>query len=147
MVSLSLAGENIDLQPHRQYGPIEAVSNDDITQDDMQVYVGEIVDRQGLVRHNIDGFNEFIDRGLSNILQQLFKINRLFPNINPKAEESRQYASFRLNIDFSDVYVGMPYHVEHSGELVDLYPHKARLTGIPYSAPMYMNGVITVTAT
>jgi DNA-directed RNA polymerase beta subunit len=146
MASLSLAGENIDLQPHRQYGPIEAVSNDDITQDDMQVYVGEIVDRQGLVRHNIDGFNEFIDRGLSNILQQLFKINRLFPNINPKAEESRQYASFRLNIDFSDVYVGMPYHVEHSGELVDLYPHKARLTGIPYSAPMYMNGVITVTA-
>ena len=72
--------------------PIESVSNDDITQDDMQVYVGEIVDRQGLVRHNIDGFNEFIDRGLSNILQQLFKINRLFPNINPKAEESRQYA-------------------------------------------------------
>lgn len=144
-MALTLNGDKVNLVPSKDYGLIDSVKNDDLSHDDMHTYLCAIMDEQGLVLHNIEGFNQFIEHGLSEILQHLFKIERLFPN-QRKSEEDSKVKSIRLNIDFFDIYVGMPRHVEHSGDTVDLYPNKARLTGIPYSAPMYMNGTVTITA-
>ena len=134
------------MYPRKDYGLIGDVKNDDLTQDDLQLYIGMIIDSQGLITHNIEHYNEFIDHGLSNILQHQFKISRLFPKMSIHGTEDSKWKSIRLNIDFFDISVGMPYYIEHSGDINQLYPNKARLTGISYSAPMHANANVRVTA-
>lgn len=136
-----------DLNPSKIYDHISKVKNEDLSEDDLQTYLYAIIDHQGLIVHNLVSYSEFLDRGVAEILQQLFKINRPFPNTRDITEADKKIKTIKLNIEFSDIHVGMPTHGQFKGgETQPLFPREARLTGVPYSAPITMSCLITMTA-
>ena len=52
----------------------------------MMAFIAASVSEQGLMSHNIEGFNDLIERGINNIMTYLFDVQRVFAN---QREEDR----------------------------------------------------------
>lgn len=136
-----------DLIPSKEYIDIKSINNDDITEEDMLTYLYSIIDYQGLVTHNITAYDEFLERGITEIVQRLYNIDRAFLNKRDQTEKDRKIKTIRLNIEFYDVSCGYPTHGQFKGgDTQPLFPKEARSTDIPYSAPVTMNANIKLTA-
>ena len=92
----------------------------------------DFLQRIGLVRHHIDSFNNFIEKGLKEIVTSLGVIEV------PAREPSLK----GLTIEFVDVIVGTPKFYEVEGNVVDITPMIARLRNLTYSAPLSAKVVI-----
>jgi DNA-directed RNA polymerase beta subunit len=133
--------------PEEAYGPVAEVANDGLTEDDMVSYVSAAADSGGMVNFNIESFNELVDEGIGQIITRLFEIDKVVKNQRDQTEQDKQRESFRIQYRFTDVKVGRPqYGAYPSGEIADLHPNRARLSGLPYSAPLVLGAEVTVTA-
>jgi DNA-directed RNA polymerase beta subunit len=136
-----------DLTPTKEYSHINTIKNDDLTESDLLTYLYSVVDYQGLVSHNIIAYDEFLDHGIAEIVQRLYNIERAFINPRDMTEKDKKIKTIKLGVEFYDVLVGMPTHGQFKGgETQPLFPMEARLTGIPYTAPITMNANVTLTA-
>jgi DNA-directed RNA polymerase subunit B len=99
-----------------------------IPSEDRWTLVESFVRSYGLVRHQLDSFNDFVDRKLKEIIQEF--------NIDLGD----------IKVRFTDVEVGKPRFKEPTGVENVIYPMEARLRNITYAAPMrlkvmlYING-------
>jgi DNA-directed RNA polymerase beta subunit len=136
-----------ELRPAKVYPPIEAVENDGLTARDMLSYVMAAVDHDGLVGHNLHGYNDLIENGINRIMTQLFDIDRMLRNERTQTAEDRKRKSFQVRFQFHDVKVGRPTCTTYlTGQFTDLYPGRARLTGLPYSGPVTLGATVMVRA-
>jgi len=111
---------------------------DDLTKHDMLYFIKAVVDKFGLIGHNLDGYNELVTSGINKIMTQLFDIDRTISNIR----EDSDIKSFRIQIKFHNVTIGKPIRATYiEGSYTNLYPDAARLSGLPYA------GIITLQAT
>ncbi|MCX8208845.1 MAG: DNA-directed RNA polymerase subunit B [Sulfolobales archaeon] len=83
----------------------------------------DFLQRTGLVRHHIDSFNNFIERGLKEIVTSLGVIE--VPAKDPSL--------IGLTIEFEDISIGPPKFYEVEGNIVDVTPMMARLRNLTYS--------------
>lgn len=86
----------------------------------------------GLVRHHIDSFNNFVERGIKEIVRGLGVIEIPVKEV----EEGK------ITIEFVDVYIGTPKFHEVEGHVVDVTPMVARLRNLTYSAQITAKVVV-----
>jgi DNA-directed RNA polymerase subunit B len=86
----------------------------------------------GLVRHHIDSFNNFVERGIKEIVRSLGVIEIPVKEV----EEGK------ITIEFVDVYIGTPKFHEVEGHVIDVTPMVARLRNLTYSAQITAKVVV-----
>ena len=142
------AGPEADTAPLPDTGAgIEDVDNASLTPRDMLSFVMAAVRQNGLVGHNLQGYNELVETGINRIMTELFEIDRLQRNERTQTAADRARKSYQIVFGFHDVVVGRPACTTyHTGKFVDLYPGHARLTGLPYSGPVTLGATVAVRA-
>ena len=136
-----------ELQPTKAYPPIGDVENSELRPRDMLSFIKAGINQDGLVGHNLHGYNDLIENGLNGIMTRLFDIDRQVRNERTQTEADRKRKSFQVRFQFHDVKVGRPTCTTYlTGQFTELYPARARLTGLPYSGPVTLGATATVRA-
>lgn len=126
-----------------EFPDISTIQNDSLTKKDMLLFISAIVNQNGLIGHNLEGYNELVESGINKIMTQLFNIDR--PMINDR--EGDDIKSFRIQIRFHDVKVGKPTCTTYiQSKYIDLLPDVARITGLPYSGSITLKATSILTA-
>jgi len=84
------------------------------------------VDEMGWVRYQIESFNDFVERRLQKIIDEIGQIEPEVPEIG------------ELVIKFGKVTIGEPTVREADGTVRKILPAEARLRELTYSAPIYV---------
>lgn len=118
-----------------------------LNNDDLILLVDSEVDTTGLVGHHINSYNVFINKGIKQIITQLFRIDFTMANERDKTEEDRLIETIEFTGVFTDARVGRPT-TDHfdTGEAIDLMPNHARKNRLNYSGPLYLDIEITAKA-
>ena len=136
-----------ELYPSKVYPPIGSIENDGLQARDMLSFITASIDQDGLVGHNLNGYNALIEDGINQIMTQLFDIDRMVRNERTQTAADRDRESYQVRFQFHDVKVGRPTCTTYlTGQFTDLYPGRARLTGLPYSGPVTLGASVTVRA-
>lgn len=148
MIAEPAAGAPVDeLQPTKVYPPIGEVENSELHPRDLLSFIKAGINQDGLVGHNLHGYNDLIENGLNGIMTRLFDIDRQVRNERTQTEADRKRKSFQVRFQFHDVKVGRPTCTTYlTGQFTELYPARARLTGLPYSGPVTLGATATVRA-
>jgi len=136
-----------ELQPSKVYSNIADVDNGALTQRDMISLLSATTDQNGLVGHNLDGYNDLTEHGLNRIMTQMYNIDRYVKNERTETADDKMRKSIQIMFSFHDVKVGRPSCTTYlTGQFTDLYPNRARLTGLPYSGPVTLGASVTIRA-
>jgi len=86
-------------------------------------------ERHSLVESNIESYNNFIEKGIQEIINETQEI---IPTIIPV-----EVKDFKIKL--GKMEVEKPQLIEADGSKRDIYPNEARLRKLTYSAPVYLN--------
>jgi len=106
-----------------------------ITQEDCWTVISSFFDVKGLVRQQLDSFDEFVQ----NTMQELVDENSDL--ILDAADQHTGHAgdvSRRYELKFGQIYLSRPTITEADGSVVPVFPQEARLRNLTYSAPLYI---------
>jgi DNA-directed RNA polymerase subunit B len=98
---------------------------EELNEADLWIVAESYVKSIGLARHHIDSFNEFIDKDMQKIVDEVKNIEVTVENKTTRVE-------------FGKVRVENPRIVEPSGAIRNVYPMEARLRNFTYAAPIYL---------
>jgi DNA-directed RNA polymerase II subunit RPB2 len=88
----------------------------------------------GLVRQQLDSFNDFIENTLQEVIDNALPIEAKLET--PPNDPDYQYTKQRIK--FEQVFIGSPEHKEADGSMESLFPRTARLRNLTYSAPLVL---------
>jgi DNA-directed RNA polymerase II subunit RPB2 len=132
-----------------------ALPEDDleVSQEDAWAVVSAFFEEKGLVRQQLDSFNEFVSNTIQEVVDESPEIVvRPERQHKPGAplpgdddddgnaagadddEEERE-----IRVKFGQIFLSRPVATEPDGETATLFPREARLRNLTYSAPMYVN--------
>jgi DNA-directed RNA polymerase II subunit RPB2 len=106
-----------------------------ITQEDCWGVINSFFAEKGLVRQQLDSFDEFVQ----NTMQELVDENADL--ILDQADQHTGHESDmtrRYEIKFGQIYLSRPTVTEADGSVVPVFPQEARLRNLTYSAPLYI---------
>ena len=136
-----------ELTPQTRRPPIEEVDNQELAENDFQVYLAAAVDGEGLVGHNIRSYNHLADDGFSQILTDLFQVENTVVDLRDSTPEDRDRHAIKIAFSFHDVEMGTPtYSVFPLGKTKSLYPNEARINRRTYAAQLFMGAELVLTA-
>jgi len=108
-----------------------------ITQEDAWTVISAYFAEKGLVRQQLDSFDEFIQNTMQELVDDSGELT-----VKPEA----QYTPGRASSDrktflvlFNQVYVSKPTATERDGTTSNMFPHEARLRNMTYSSPIYVD--------
>nr|BDS00040.1 DNA-dependent RNA polymerase II second largest subunit [Mycoleptodonoides aitchisonii] len=113
----------------------EGEDYEEITQEDCWTVISSFFDQKGLVRQQLDSFDEFVQ----NTMQELVDENADL--ILDQADQHTGHESDvtrRYEIKFGQIYLSRPTVTEADGSVVPVFPQEARLRNLTYSAPLYI---------
>ena len=97
-------------------------------------------EEKGLVRQQLDSFNDFINTSLQEIVDEN-AILTITPQkqhqpgmVSEEEGEEKEY-----QIRFGQIYLSKPTFVEPDGETVVIFPKEARLRNLTYASPLYVD--------
>lgn len=131
------ATQDMDGMDVDQDEPVTDLS-DEINQEDAWHVISAYFAEKGLVRQQLDSFDEFVN----NTMQELVSDSGVI-RVTPEAQylpgnQNEPKSSTKIfQITFGQVYLSKPIVVEKDGSITNLYPHEARLRNLTYSAPLY----------
>src|SRR6266566_5097104 len=85
----------------------------------------EFIHDSGLVRQHIDSYNDFVERGLQAIVDEV-------------GELPIEIGDYPLKIKLGKVEIGAPRVIEVDGTERSIYPAEARIRNLTYAAPLHM---------
>ncbi|XP_073154584.1 DNA-directed RNA polymerase II subunit RPB2-like [Henckelia pumila] len=110
----------------------------EISQEDAWAVISAFFEEKGLVRQQLDSFNEFIQNTMQEIVDESGNIE-----IRPEAQHypgrSSDFVETIYRINFGQIYLSKPMMTESDGETNTLYPKAARLRNLSYSSPLYVD--------
>lgn len=123
----------------------EEEDGDEITSDLWQeacwIVISSYFDEKGLVRQQLDSFDEFIQMSVQRIVEDS-------PQIELQAEAQHTSGTIetptRHMLKFEQIYLSKPTHWEKDGAPSPMMPNEARLRNLTYSAPLYVDITKTV---
>ncbi|KAJ0247166.1 DNA-directed RNA polymerase II subunit 2 [Hirschfeldia incana] len=120
-----------------QYQP--SIDHDEeITQEDAWTVISAYFEEKGLVRQQIDSFDQFIQNTMQEIVHESSDIEiRSESQHNPGHQPD--FAETIYKISFGQIYLSKPMMTESDGEMATLFPKAARLRNLTYSAPLYVD--------
>ena len=97
---------------------------------------------KGLVRQQLDSFDEFIQMNVQRIVEDA-------PQIELQGEAQHAHGEIenppKYFLKFEQIYLSKPTHWEKDGAPTPMMPNEARLRNLTYSAPLYVDIKKTVT--
>ncbi|CAG8488306.1 7061_t:CDS:10 [Racocetra fulgida] len=123
----------------------------DITQEDCWTVISSFFHDKGLVRQQLDSFDEFVQNTMQEIVDEnknlvLQTFSGSQTGDGDKAVCSDIILSQRENQDlkrfyirFGQVYLSKPTMTEADGSVQAMFPQEARLRNLTYAAPLYVN--------
>ncbi|KAH3746191.1 DNA-directed RNA polymerase II subunit RPB2 [Pelomyxa schiedti] len=97
--------------------------------------ISAFFEKKGMVRQQLDSFDEFITMQLQELVQQAPPIT-LFPARGAAQDPTREKP--RTQIQFGQVYLSKPV-TEYDARSSALYPNEARLRNLTYASPLYVD--------
>ena len=91
--------------------------------------IKDYFEKHSLVESNIESFNNFMDRGLQEIVNEAQEI---IPTIIPT-----EVKDFKIKL--GKITIEKPQIIEADGSKRDIYPMEARARKLTYSAPVYLS--------
>ncbi|KAF8509919.1 DNA-directed RNA polymerase II, subunit 2 [Gautieria morchelliformis] len=108
---------------------------EEITQEDCWTVISSFFAEKGLVRQQLDSFDEFVQ----NTMQELVDENsRLILDQGDQHTGHDMDMTRRYEIEFGQIYLSRPTVTEADGSVVPVFPQEARLRNLTYSAPLYI---------
>ncbi len=101
-----------------------------VTQDDFLMLQKAFFREKGLVRQHLDSYNEFIDKGLQEVISEVGEINIEVP------EQPYKIKLGQIWIIDPQSKISGPYMTEVDGTKHEIYPLEARFRNLSYSAPL-----------
>ena len=108
----------------------------EITQEDCWQVISSYFEEKGLVRQQLDSFDEFINNTMQEIVDEN---SQLVLQTNSQHSGKEGDITRRFVISFGQVYLSKPIFVEKDGTASTLTPQEARLRNLTYSAPLYVD--------
>lgn len=109
---------------------------DHITQEDCWTVISTFFEEKGLVRQQLDSFNEFIENTMQEIVDEN---SRLILETTSQVAGIDSELPKRFEIEFGQVYLSKPTVTESDGSTQPMFPNEARLRDLTYSAPLYID--------
>ncbi|XP_058219713.1 DNA-directed RNA polymerase II subunit RPB2-like isoform X2 [Rhododendron vialii] len=110
----------------------------EISQEDAWTVISAYFEEKGLVRQQLDSFDEFIQNTMQEIVDEAADIE-----IKPESQHipGRQsdFVEMVYRISFGQIYLSKPMMTESDGETASLFPKAARLRNLTYSSPLYVD--------
>ncbi|RYH08862.1 hypothetical protein EON65_40585 [archaeon] len=128
--------DNVPMEGDFDGPPVHDSADEEITQEDAWVVIDRYFEEKGLVRQQIDSFDEFITNTIQDLIDDAGEIF-----IKPE----RQYLSMNdieqhgHRIKFGQIYVTQPVIYEADGEQRELYPQEARLRNLTYQSQIFVD--------
>ena len=118
--------------------PASYFDDEEITQTDAWSVIDAYFDEKGLVRQQIDSFNEFVNLTLQDIIDDSGQETINAPNQFGLGQNSSR--KLRARVEFNQVYVTKPSFVEKDGQTNNnITPHQCRLRNLTYSICLYVD--------
>lgn len=108
---------------------------EEITQEDCWTVISSFFAERGLVRQQLDSFDEFVQNTMQELVDE---------NADLILDQADQYSGHdsdmtrRYEIKFGQIYLSRPTVTEADGSVVPVFPQEARLRNLTYSAPLYI---------
>ncbi len=121
--------KNPDVVPLPVWRSRRAVEGVFPTNEDRWVLVEAYIREWGLVRHQIESFNDFVENRLQKLINEIGKVETEIGGLYVKLEK---------------IEVGKPRVKEVDGSENIVYPIEARLRNLTYAAPLYLTMILYV---
>lgn len=108
---------------------------EEITQEDCWAVISSFFDQKGLVRQQLDSFDEFVQNTMQELVDENSDLilDQADQHTGHDADMTRRY-----EIKFGQIYLSRPTVTETDGSVVPVFPQEARLRNLTYSAPLYI---------
>lgn len=109
-----------------------------------RVWISAYFEEKGLVRQQLDSFDEFIQNTMQELVDDSGDI-RVSPELqhlvgyDEEELEDMNQGKKVFEIKFGQVYLSKPTTVEKDGTVTNIFPHEARLRNLTYAAPLYVD--------
>ncbi|KAG2318498.1 hypothetical protein Bca52824_011711 [Brassica carinata] len=118
--------------------------DEEITQEDAWTVISAYFEEKGLVRQQIDSFDQFIQNTIHEIVDESSEIE-IRPESQHNPGHQSDFAETVHKISFGQIYLSKPMMTESDGETATLFPMAARLRNLTYSAPLFVDVTKRVT--
>ena len=117
------------------YGMDEDEDYEEITQEDCWAIITSFFEQKGLVRQQLDSFDEFVQNTMQELVDENSDLilDQADQHTGHEADVTRRY-----EIKFGQIYLSRPTVTEADGSVVPIFPQEARLRNLTYSAPLYV---------
>ncbi|KAK4399114.1 DNA-directed RNA polymerase II subunit RPB2 [Sesamum angolense] len=122
----------------QDYNEEEEDEDEEITQEDAWPVISAYFEEKGLVRQQLDSFDEFIQNTMQEIVDEAADIE-IRPESQHNPGHQPEFAETIYKISFGQIYLSKPMMTESDGETATLFPRAARLRNLTYSAPLYVD--------
>lgn len=116
----------------------EAVADAEIQQEDAWAVISAYFEEKGLVRQQLDSFDEFIQNTMQEIVDESSDIV-ISPEAVSHGPGQAPAEQTRFIINFGQIYLSKPTMTESDGVTQAMLPNEARLRNLTYSAPLYVD--------
>ena len=100
--------------------------------DDAWYVINSYFEEKGLVRQQLDSFDEFVQNTMQEVVEESLPIE-LFPE-SPYPEDHADFVRKKIRIKFGQVYLSQPMVDEADGSTEQMFPNMARLRNLTYCA-------------
>ena len=115
------------------------VAGEEISQEDAWEVITSYFHEMGLVRQQLDSFDEFIQNTMQEIVDEHQDIEVAPVSQYDPTREGGAALSKRYKIRLGQIYLSKPMMVEVDGDTSTLFPKEARLRNLTYAAPLYLD--------
>ncbi|XP_054164756.1 DNA-directed RNA polymerase II subunit RPB2 [Oppia nitens] len=113
----------------------------DVWQEACWIVISSYFDEKGLVRQQLDSFDEFIQMSVQRIVEDssAIELQAEAQHASGEVENPPRYV-----LKFEQIYLSKPTHWEKDGAPTPMMPNEARLRNLTYSAPLYVDITKTI---
>jgi DNA-directed RNA polymerase II subunit RPB2 len=104
-----------------------------ITQQDAWNIIDSFFNEKGIVRQQIESYDEFLCENIPKIIETSPPIE-----IDTEFNSNNSNYIIKYSYKFTNTYIGFPKVLEADGSLTELTPNTARLRGLCYDVPIYI---------
>mmetsp|Transcript_4840 Transcript_4840/g.14588 ORF Transcript_4840/g.14588 Transcript_4840/m.14588 type:complete len:1214 (-) Transcript_4840:135-3776(-) len=114
----------------------EGINDAEIVEEDTWDVVSAYFEEKGLVRQQLDSFNDFVENTMQVIIEETRDI-LIIPEEQHVPGQKSAEEDVKYLISFGQLRLSKPTFTEANAEVHPLFPNSARLRNLTYSAPLY----------
>ena len=128
-ISAGYGAYSQDYEDYQEQPDYEADEYDEITQEDCWTIITSFFDEKGLVRQQLDSFDEFVQNTMQELVDESADLILDQSDQHTGAEND---ATKRYEIHFGQIYLSRPTITEADGSVVPVFPQESRLRNLTY---------------